>query len=72
MGLRLMVIYRKVVESNGLVWLISDKETRRLSVLFVNERKRKEKGEAASVCECEGSKLMTEGSNGRVETMETD
>ena len=49
MGLRLMVIYRKVVESNGLVWLISDKETRRLSVLFVNERKRKERGEAASV-----------------------
>ena len=27
-------------------------------VLFVNERKSKEKGEAASVCECEGSKLM--------------
>ena len=41
-------------------------------VLFVNERKSKEKGEAASVCECEGSKLMTEGSNrgGLVETME--
>ena len=27
-------------------------------VLFVNERESKEKGEAASVCECEGSKLM--------------
>ena len=34
-------------------------------VLFVNERKRKEKGEAASVCECEGSNR-----GGLVETME--
>ena len=62
-GLRLMVIYRKVVESNGLVWLIRDKETRRLSGFVFKWEKKKREGRSRFG---EGSKLMTEGSNGRV------
>ena len=69
-GLRLIVIYRKVVEWFGLVWLIRDKGTKRLSGFVCKWEKKKREGRSSFG---EGSKLMTEGSNrgGLAETMET-